>query len=92
MALTDIAATVQSQLSEATVSAQDAIVEAVRTWTTAVERVLPEDGRRRLADSLPRATEAIDRAFAAATEALQRQHDFAARLVSAAAPSDGATA
>lgn len=92
MALNDITTNVQQQIADLVRNAQDFTVEGVRNWAGAVERNLSPESRQRLGDTLPRADEAVDRAFGVARdlvpfpfalEVLDNQRQFAHRLVEA---------
>jgi hypothetical protein len=83
---TEFAQTAQAQTLKSVKQGQQAVVEAVRTWATAVEKNLPETPALPFADKLPTPAELVKTSFDFAEQLLKAQREFVENLLAAAAP------
>lgn len=83
---TEFAQTAQEQTLKSVKQGQQAVVEAVRTWATAVEKTLPETPALPFADKLPSPEAIVKATFDFAEELLKAQREFVENLIAAAAP------
>src|SRR5690349_3646840 len=83
---TDFIQTAQEQTLGAIRQSQHAVVEAVRTWADAVEKIVPETPSLPFADELPSPQAIVHTSFDFAEQLLKTQRDFAEKLLGAAAP------
>ena len=90
--VTEFAQTAQEQTLKTIGQSQQAVVEAVRTWATAVEETLPETPALPFAEHLPTPAEIVKTSFDFAEQLLKTQRQFAESLVAAAAPATKAKA
>jgi hypothetical protein len=75
--VTDTLSGLQDQVLDLIKSVQEPTVDAVEKVVETVEGLLPEDRPAvPFADSLPNPTEAIDKAFNAAEQFVEGQHEF----------------
>jgi hypothetical protein len=65
---------------------QQAIVEGVRAWATAVEKAIPETPALPFSDELPHPQELVQSSFKFAEQLLKAQREFAENILDAAAP------
>ena len=77
---------VEEQVLRAVTSNQAAVVEAVRRWAEAVEKIVPELPTTPVPDAVPDPAELVDRTFDFATALLSAQRKFTHDLLAAAAP------
>lgn len=91
----EIGQKVQDQALDAVRKTQDAVVEAVTTWTEAANKLtaqLPDFVKNaevpNFAKQFPTAAEVIDSNFDFAQQLLANQRDFAQRIVAATQPAD----
>jgi hypothetical protein len=83
---TDFAQNAQEQTLKSIRQSQQTVVEAVRTWVTAVEKTVPETPAfpaLPFTDALPSPTEIVKSSFEFAEQLLQSQREFAENLVAA---------
>jgi hypothetical protein len=83
---TEFAQTAQEQILRSIKQTQSVVVEAVRTWATAVEKTLPDAPALPFADKLPSPAEIARTNFEFAEQLLKAQHEFVQNVLSAAAP------
>ena len=83
---TELVQTAQEQTLKSVKQGQPAVVEAVRTWATAVEKTLPETPALPFADKLPSPAEIVKTSFEFAEQLLKAQREFVESLLAAAAP------
>jgi hypothetical protein len=83
---TEFAQAAQEQTLKSVKQTQSAVVEAVRTWATAVEKTLPETPALPFADKLPSPAEIVKTSFEFAEQLLKAQREFVESLLAAAAP------
>ncbi len=81
-----LAQTAQEQTLKSIRQTQQAVVEAVRTWATAVEKTVPETPALPFTDELPTPQEIVKTSFEFAEQLLQAQREFAESLLAASAP------
>ena len=84
--LTDYTQAAQEQTLKSLQQSQKTVVEAVRTWATAVEKTLPETPALPFAEHLPSPAELVKTSFDFAEQLLKAQREFAESLLKAAAP------
>jgi hypothetical protein len=84
--VTEFAQTAQEQTLKTINQSQQAVVEAVRTWATAVEKTLPETPALPFAEHLPTPAEIVKTSFDFAEKLLKTQREFAESILAAAAP------
>src|SRR3954453_14014402 len=65
---------------------QQAVVEAVRTWATAVEKKMPDTSALPYADKLPTPKAVVEAIFDFAEAVLKAEREFVESLMDAAAP------
>jgi len=85
---TDFAQNAQEQTLKSIRQSQQTVVEAVRTWVTAVEKTVPETPALPalpFIDELPSPKEIVKSSFEFAEQLLQSQREFAENLVAAIA-------
>jgi hypothetical protein len=78
--------TAQEQTLKSIRETQHAVVEAVKTWATAVEGSIPEIPTHPLADELPTPKDIIQTSFEFAEQLLKAQREFAESVLAASAP------
>ena len=83
---TEFAQNAQEQAINTIKQTQSAVVDAVRAWATAVEKVTPETPSLPFATDLPSAQEIVQTSFKFAEQLLKAQQEFAEQLIAAAAP------
>jgi hypothetical protein len=83
---TEYSQTAQEQTIKTIKQTQDAVVEAVRTWATAVEKIVPETPAIPFADELPTPQEIVKTSFEFAEQLLKAQREFAESVLKAASP------
>ena len=71
--VTDYAQTAQEQTLETVRQGQQAIIEGIRAWATAVEKSIPETPSIPYADELPRPQEIVQTGFEFAEQLLKSQ-------------------
>jgi hypothetical protein len=76
----------QEQTLKTIRDSQQAVVDAVRAWADAVERVVPATPAMPYSDQLPTSKDLIETSFAFAEELLKAQREFAENVLAAAAP------
>ena len=84
--VTEFAQTAQEQTLKSLQQTQKTVVEAVRTWATAVEKTLPETPALPFAEHLPSPAEIVKTSFEFAEQLLKAQREFVESLLAAAAP------
>jgi hypothetical protein len=84
--LTDYTQAAQEQTLKAIRESQQAVVEVVRTWATAVEKAIPETPAVPFANELPTPEQIVKTSFGFAEQLLKVQRDFAENLIAAATP------
>ena len=84
--ITDAAKASQEQILTTVRQSQQAVVDAVAAWAKAVENVVPAVPAVPGTDELPKPETVVDNAFEFASQLLDAQHDFARRVLAAAAP------
>jgi hypothetical protein len=84
--LTEAAKASQDQILATVRQSQQAVVDAVAAWAKAVEDVVPAVQSIPDAYDLPKPEAVVDNAFGFASQLLDAQHDFARRVLAAAAP------
>ena len=84
--LTDYTQAAQEQTLKAIRQSQQGVVEAVRTWATAVEKAMPETPAVPFADKLPKPEQILKTSFEFAEQLLKAQREFAENLLAAATP------
>jgi len=77
---------VQEQILQTTRKSQEAVVDGVRAWSEAIEKVALPLPSNPLADQLPKPIDAVDAAFDLAEQLLATQREFAHNLLGAAEP------
>ena len=85
---TDFAQNAQEQTLKSIRQTQKTVIEAVRTWATAVEKTVPETPAipaLPFANELPSPKEIVKTSFEFAEELLKMQREFAENLVAATA-------
>jgi hypothetical protein len=65
---------------------QQAVVDAVRTWAEAVERIVPATPAVPFSDQFPTPQEVVQTSFDFAEQLLKAQREFAENLLAAASP------
>jgi hypothetical protein len=83
---TEYAQTAQEQTLTTIRQTQQAVVEAVRSWASAVEKSVPEIPAAPFAEQLPSAQEVVQTSFDFAEQLLKAQREFAESVLAAAAP------
>jgi hypothetical protein len=83
---TEFGKTAQEQTLKSVKQSQDVVVEAVRTWASAVEKALPETPAIPFADKLPTPQAIVKATFDFAEELLKAQREFIENLLDAATP------
>jgi hypothetical protein len=78
--------TAQEQTLKSLRDGQTAIVDAVRAWAEAVERIVPPTPALPFSDQLPSPHEIVRANFDFAEKLLKTQREFAENIVSAAGP------
>jgi len=73
----DLTEEVQAQILSTLRKSQEAVVDAVRNWTEAVQRLAPQTPAAPLAEALPKPAELVDSAFDFAEQLLAAQREFA---------------
>jgi len=81
--LTDYTQAAQEQTLKAIRESQQAVVEVVRTWATAVEKAIPETPAVPFANELPTPEQIVKTSFGFAEQLLKAQRDFAENLIAA---------
>ena|SRR4249920_1576472 len=76
----------QEQTLKSIRETQQAVVEAVRTWASAVEKTVPDIPTTSIASELPSPQEVVQTTFEFAEQLLRAQRDFAESVLAAAAP------
>jgi hypothetical protein len=76
----------QDQILATVKQSQQAVVDAVAAWAQAVQNVVPAVPTIPGTDELPKPETVVDNAFEFASQLLDAQHDFARRVLAAAAP------
>jgi hypothetical protein len=84
--LTDYTQAAQEQTLKAIRESQQAVVEVVRTWATAVEKAIPETPAVPFGNELPTPEQIVKTSFGFAEQLLKAQRDFAENLLAAATP------
>jgi hypothetical protein len=84
--VSEFAQNAQEQTLKSLQQTQKTVVEAVRTWATAVEKTLPETPALPFAEHFPSPAEIVKTSFDFAEKLLKLQREFAESLVAAAAP------
>jgi hypothetical protein len=82
----DYAQTAQEQTLKTVRQGQQAIVEAVKAWSNAVEKTIPDIPVLPYAEELPSAREIVQTNFQFAEQLLTAQREFAESIIDAAAP------
>lgn len=80
------AQTAQEQTLNTVRQTQNAVVEAVRTWATAVEKIVPDMPAVPFSDQLPSPQEIVQTSFQFAEQLLKAQREFAESVLKAATP------
>jgi hypothetical protein len=83
---TDYAQTAQEQTLKTVRQGQQAILEAVKAWSNAFEKAIPELPVLPYSDELPSAREIVQTNFQFAEQLLTAQREFAEGILDAAAP------
>jgi hypothetical protein len=65
---------------------QQAIIDAVRAWAEAFERIAPPTPAMPFGEQLPSAKEVVETSFDFAEQLLKTQREFAERVIAAAEP------
>jgi hypothetical protein len=78
--------TAQEQTLKTIRDGQQAVVEAVKAWAEAVERLVPSTPAVPFAEQLPSPQEVVHTSFDFAEQLLKAQREFAENVLSAAAP------
>ena len=89
---TDYAQTAQDTTLKAIRQGQQAIVEGVKAWTNAFEKVIPETPALPYSDELPKPKEIVQSSFDFAEQLLKVQREFAESILDAASPALGTAA
>ena len=76
----------QEQTLKSIRQAQDAVVEVVRNWATAIDKNLPDAPALPFADQFPSPREIVETSFDFAEQLLKAQREFVEGLLDAAAP------
>jgi hypothetical protein len=77
---------VQEQILQTIGKSQDAVVDGIRAWSQAIEKIALPLPSNPLADQLPKPADAVDAAFDLAEQLLAAQREFAHNLLGAAEP------
>jgi hypothetical protein len=77
---------VQGQVLETIRKSQEAVVDALRSWTEAAEQFVPKTASWPGADRFPTPTELVDTAYDFTGELLQAQREFFHRALQVTAP------
>jgi predicted component of type VI protein secretion system len=80
---TEFVQTAQEQTIKSIRQTQQVVIEAVRTWATAVEKTMPESPALPFADELPSPKEIVQTSFEFAEKLLKTQREFAESLLAA---------
>ena len=80
---TEFVQTAQEQTIKSIRQTQQVVIEAVRTWATAVEKTMPETPALPFADELPTPKEIVQTSFEFAEKLLKTQREFAESLLAA---------
>lgn len=80
---TEFVQTAQEQTIKSIRQTQQVVIEAVRTWATAVEKTMPETPALPFADELPTPKEIVQTSFEFAEKLLKMQREFAESLLAA---------
>ena len=80
---TEFVQTAQEQTIKSIRQTQQVVIEAVRTWATAVEKTMPETPALPFADELPSPKEIVQTSFEFAEKLLKTQREFAESLLAA---------
>ena len=83
---TEYAQAAQEQTLKTIRETQHAVVEAVRTWADAVEKITPTSAAIPTSEELPSPQEIIQTSFGFAEELLKAQREFAENVLAAASP------
>ena len=86
MTVTELADELQDQVLDAVKQAQGFAVDAVRSWTGAVDGFVPDLSTLPFADQLPSAAVAVEKSFDFVQTLLANQREFVRDLLVAAAP------
>jgi hypothetical protein len=84
--LTEAAKASQDQILATVRQSQQGVVDAVAAWAKAVENLVPAAPAIPGTDELPKPEAVVDNAFEFASQLLDAQHEFARRVLAAAAP------
>jgi hypothetical protein len=80
---TEFVQTAQEQTLKSIRQTQQVVIEAVRTWATAVEKTMPETPALPFSDELPTPKEIVQTSFEFAEKLLKTQREFAESLLAA---------
>lgn len=83
---TEYAQTAQEQTLKTIQQTQNAVVEAVRTWATTVEKIVPDTPAAPFLDEFPSPQEIVQTSFEFAEQLMKAQREFAESMLKAAAP------
>jgi hypothetical protein len=84
--VTELTQTAQEQTLAAIRQSQQFVVDAVRTWTEAVEKAVPAVPAVPFAEELPTPKQLVESSFAFAEQLLKAQREFAEQVLEATAP------
>jgi hypothetical protein len=76
----------QEQTLKSIRETQQAVVEAVRTWSETVEKIVPAAPPLPLAEEMPTPQEILQTSFDFAEQLLKAQREFAENVLAAASP------
>jgi len=82
----ELTETAQEQTLAAIRQSQQFVVDAVRTWSEAVEKAVPEVPKVPFAEELPTPRQLVESSFGFAEQLLRVQREFAEQVLSATAP------
>ena len=82
----ELTETAQEQTLAAIRQSQQFVVDAVRTWSEAVEKAVPEVPTVPFADELPTPRQLVESGFGFAEQLLKVQREFAEQVLAATAP------
>jgi len=82
----ELTETAQEQTLAAIRQSQQFVVDAVRTWSEAVEKAVPEVPKVPFSEELPTPRQLVESSFGFAEQLLKVQREFAEQVLAATAP------